>query len=197
MNLPFNIESALQGLSKVRLPGGVVGKVTLAVIAVSFAMAAIAWSFQSVWLSAATLGCVFLLAFTMLWRLINFADRHPQAALLEGAEFLVHEQIVLGTKSNPILQIDPSDRMQPEVVEGPAADPRIALSPDTESASLELDNDQEREWQRSITSTLPLSLASPYSRSLRSSTLRWIGTSTVRTVGSSRQRPMLESGKQD
>lgn len=140
MNLPFNIDSALQNISKVNLRGGVVGKVTIAIIAACLCMALIAWSAQNIWLSAAALACIFLLAFPMLWRLISFADRHPQAALLEGAEFLVHEQLLQATKGHPALTIEPTDRVQPLEVEGPAANPQIALQPDTEAEPAKLGN---------------------------------------------------------
>jgi hypothetical protein len=92
------------------------------VIVVSVTLAIIAWSARDIWISVAALVCVFTLAFTMLWRLISFADRNPQAALLEGAEFLAHEQLTLGIKSKPEITLDREDRVQPipidqEVVE--------------------------------------------------------------------------------
>lgn len=130
MQLPFNFDSAINGLSKVTLRGGVVGKVTFTVALVSIALASIAWSVANIWLSAAALLMVFCLAFVMLWRLINFADRHPQAALLEGAEFLVHEQIVHATKARAVIPLDQVEPTQPEVIEGPSADATLAQIPD-------------------------------------------------------------------
>lgn len=136
MPLPFNIDSAINGVSKVTLRGGVVGKVTFAVVIVSLALAAIAWSIANIWLSAAALCMVFTLALVMLWRVINFADRHPQAALLEGAEFLAHEQIVHAAKSLPNFSPQQIEQVQPEAVEGPSADPQLAQRPDDEEPSL-------------------------------------------------------------
>lgn len=136
MQLPFNMDSAINGLSKVTLRGGVVGKVTFAVVFTSLAIAAISWSVANVWISAAALCMVFILAFVMLWRLISFADRHPQAALLEGAEFLVHEQIVHATKSLSSLPAQLIEQVQPEVIEGPSADPQLAQQPDEELPGL-------------------------------------------------------------
>lgn len=130
MQLPFNFDSAINGLSKVTLRGGVVGKVTFAVSLVSIALAVIAWAASNIWISAAALLMIFVLAFAMLWRLISFADRHPQAALLEGAEFLVHEQIVHATKNLPSILISEIEQTQPEAVEGPAANPELAQIPD-------------------------------------------------------------------
>jgi len=136
LQLPFNIDSAISGLSKVTLRGGVVGKVTFAVSFVSLALGAIAWSVANIWLSAAALAMVFSLAFVMLWRLISFADRHPQAALLEGAEFLVHEQIVHATKGLSTIPLSQIEQVQPEAIEGLAADVELAQIPDQETRSL-------------------------------------------------------------
>jgi hypothetical protein len=141
--LPFNIDRAMSDLSKVTLKGGVVGKVTYAVIAVSLAMAAIAWSARDRYLSYAALALVFLLAFVMLWRLINFADRHPQAALLEGGEFLAHQQIVHASKSVPAIPLNETRQAQPELVEGLDANPALAQLPDSEPPALPL-NEGER-----------------------------------------------------
>lgn len=136
MQLPFNFDRAIDGLSKVTLRGGVVGKVTFAVVLVSMALGAIAWSVSNIWLSAAALAMVFTLAFVMLWRVINFADRNPQAALLEGAEFLVHQQIIHATKALPKLPLPQLEPVQPEAIEGSAADSQLAQIPDQEQAAL-------------------------------------------------------------
>lgn len=137
MSLPFDIDRALEGLSKVTLRGGVVGKVTFAIVAVSFSLAVIAWSVKNLWLSVGALATVFVLAFVMLWRLISFADRHPQAALLEGAEFLVHEQIVHASKAQPVLSASAVVQVQAEAIEGPAANPEVAQIPDQEVQAIE------------------------------------------------------------
>lgn len=136
MPLPYNFDRAIDGLSKVTLKGGVVGKVTFAVVFVSLGMVTISWTVSNIWLSAFALVLVFVLAFTMMWRLINFADRHPQAALLEGAEFLVHEQIVHASKLVPYLPAREIEQVQPEAIEGPAANPDHADVPDQENPSL-------------------------------------------------------------
>ena len=136
---PVNIDFSqiFEGISKVKLRGGVVGKVSTVLICVSAAMAAIAWSIQVIWVSVLALVFVFALCFVMLWRLINFADRNPQAALLEGAEFLAHEQIQLGMKSSPTLpescELPQTAHEHPSIV-----DLRAAALPDpaTETPSL-------------------------------------------------------------
>ena len=101
--IKVDLSQLFEGISKVKLRGGVVGKVSIVLICVSVSMAVIAWAASLAWVSVLALILVFTLCFPLLWRLVNFADRNPQAALLEGAEFLVHEQIRLGMKSSPVL----------------------------------------------------------------------------------------------
>ena len=136
MQLPFNIDNAVDGLAKVTLRGGVVGKITFAVVAVSLAIALIAWKVDNVWVSVGAGSMIFVLAFTVFWRLISFADRNPQAAILEGAEFVLHQQIVHAAKGVPSLPLRDIEQVQPEVIEGPAADPAIAQQPDQEIPAL-------------------------------------------------------------
>lgn len=80
-----------------------------------------------VWVSVLALVLVFTLCFALLWRLVSFADRNPQAALLEGAEFLVHEQIRLGMKSSPVL---------PDTGALPLPAPKPLVIEDTKTAAL-------------------------------------------------------------
>jgi len=90
------------------------------------------------WVSVLALVLVFALCFPLLWRLVNFADRNPQAALLEGAEFLVHEQMRLGMKSSPVLPDTgalPAPPPKPKVIQDakaaalPDAPPQSAVDP--------------------------------------------------------------------
>ena len=105
----FDLDSILHTASKITLPGGVVGKVCKVLIFIALAFAAIAWSVKVVWVSVTALGTLFVLCFVILWRLVSFADRNPQAAILEGAEFLMHEQLRLGTKATPELPATSQD----------------------------------------------------------------------------------------
>ena len=101
MKLPFNLDSMAQSVSKLTLKGGLAGKICHVLIYVALAMAVIAWSVQMVAIAIIALTMIFCLTFVMLWRLINLADKNPQSALMEGAEFLLHEQMMVGTKNHP------------------------------------------------------------------------------------------------
>lgn len=128
--MQFDIEGILNNVSKVRLKGGVVGKVSVVLIIVAISMAAISWSVSIPWISVLALIFIFVLCFVMIWRLISFADKNPQAALLEGAEFLVHEQLLLGSKNEPIISSAISDKTLARPIIDTESKRADALKPD-------------------------------------------------------------------
>lgn len=99
----YDINQILQNAFSVKLPGGVFGKTCTVLIVVSLSMTGIAWTAGNIWISSAALAMIFILCFIMLWRLINFANKNPQAAILEGSEFLIHKQMELAAKGIPHL----------------------------------------------------------------------------------------------
>jgi hypothetical protein len=134
--MAFGLEGILNNVSKIRLKGGVVGKVSVVLIVVSASMLGIAWAVRKPWISVIALVLIFILVFPMLWRLINFADKNPQAALLEGAEFLVHEQITLGMKALPVLPPDTESPTQPAPLNISPSDPAVSQADDPEQGAL-------------------------------------------------------------
>jgi hypothetical protein len=143
VNLPFDINSTLRGISKVHLHGGVAGKVSVSLIVACLSITGIAWSVRNIWVTGAALLFIFILVFTMLWRLISFADRHPQAAILDGAEFVLHQQIIQGTKENPKMIIDPRDRTHSDLTQPESSDFKAALQADTITPSPKLTSGKE------------------------------------------------------
>ena len=109
MTKSIDIHSILGSVSKIKLSGGVVGKVCTVLICIALAVAIIAWSVKVVWVSAIAIGMLFVLCFPILWRIVSFADRNPQAAILDGAEFITLEQLRLGTKAHPQLPLGDGD----------------------------------------------------------------------------------------
>ena len=104
--MSLDIREVLQNVSGIKLPGGVVGKVCLVLIIVALCVGGMTVYSGNEWIIGGGIIVIFLLVFPMLWRLINFAERNPQAALLEGAEFLAHQQITMGTKDNPSIPLE-------------------------------------------------------------------------------------------
>jgi len=103
--MPIDLQTMLRKAQKIKLPGGVVGKICWVVVVFCLSVTALAALTRNEWIIGGAVVSMFVLAFSMLWRVINFADKNPQAAILEGAEFLIHEQIVLGSKYNPTIRV--------------------------------------------------------------------------------------------
>jgi hypothetical protein len=105
--MPFDLEKTLQSVASVKLSGGVVGRVCQVVMVVSICFVALAaWS-DNLWIKAGGIAAVFLFAFPLLWRAVNFAERNPYAAMLDGGELLLHQRMMLGTKAQPTLPATP------------------------------------------------------------------------------------------
>lgn len=94
----IDIGKMIKNVSQIKLKGGVFEKASRVIIIVSVCIFGIAALLGNIWVSCGAIGLIFIFAFVMLWRLINFANNNPQAALLEGAEFLVHQQIEMAAK---------------------------------------------------------------------------------------------------
>lgn len=99
MNLDFS--KLINNVAKVKLGGGIFGKTCTVLIVIAVTFGAIAWIANNLWVCILALVLIAIIAFVLLWRLINFADKNPQAVILEGAEFLVHQQIELAAKGIP------------------------------------------------------------------------------------------------
>lgn len=107
----LDLGGLLEKVSKVKLNGGFVGKTCMVIMVISVCFATLGYSSNSDLIKIAIAGMIFSFATIFLWKLINFADRHPQAALLEGSEFIIHEQMRMGSKTVPIIEVDPTDRV--------------------------------------------------------------------------------------
>ncbi|WP_167369185.1 hypothetical protein [Phytopseudomonas punonensis] len=78
------------------------------------------------WFALALMLPMMALVFYALKRVLDFAEKNPQAAIMDGAEFLVHEQIIHGIKGDrPIDTIVTVDH-QPDI----AIDPQDAENED-------------------------------------------------------------------
>lgn len=98
-------------LSKITLRGGMVGRVTWLLIVFCLAAMGMVWSVKDPWITLAGLVSMTVVISFLAPRLIEFAQENPQAALMEGAELLMHEQMKLqmGMKSQPRIDAPPSE----------------------------------------------------------------------------------------
>jgi len=105
----FDWPTILQSISRIRFRGGVMGNVCTALTVLVFPLvglgAVVCWQATTfpAWFVMGVPLLIIMLPFLILWKLINFADKHPQIAVLDGCEMLVHRQLELGTKSDPNL----------------------------------------------------------------------------------------------
>jgi hypothetical protein len=76
--------------AKIKPAGSVVGKISMVLVALAFAAVGVAWSVRDPWVSEFSIGTACIVILWLGHRLINFAEKHPEAASMEAAESLVH-----------------------------------------------------------------------------------------------------------
>ncbi len=85
----LDLSAWVERLSKINLRGGVVGKITTALMVVCVAMAAIACAVRLWWIALVVLTLIFLMCFPLLWRLVTFCrakqDNKLKCVTFEGA----------------------------------------------------------------------------------------------------------------
>lgn len=99
----MNIEKILDSLKTVKLTGGIFGKITLLLIVVCVCCTAIILATGIWWFSLSIVLILIILVFYALKRSFDFAKENPEAAIMEGAELLVHEKIVHGIKDQGLI----------------------------------------------------------------------------------------------
>jgi len=131
--LPFNLDSWAQNISTLKLRGGLAGKICHVLIFVVVSIAAICCAVRVEWLAFLGIVVIFILPAVMLWRLINLAEKNPQSALMEGAELLLHEQLLIGTKKDPQISVNNEDIIEVGPLELSTEDSLTINKPDQDS----------------------------------------------------------------
>ena len=94
----MNIEKVLETVKSIRLTGGIFGRTILLLVVLCVSMAVVSINIDIWWFSLTFMVLMFGLSTYVLKRCLDFAERNPQAAIMESADFLVHEKIVHGIK---------------------------------------------------------------------------------------------------
>jgi len=134
----IDFDRALESIRSIKLTGGMFGKTSLLVMVLAVCMAAVAIKIGTWWFALAAMLPVTALAYYALKRCFDFAEKNPQAAIMDGAELLIHEKLVHERKGNIIVgsmdaTIDhPQPSMKLEEVERQDPPPRQISSPDGE-----------------------------------------------------------------
>ena len=95
--------------SKVSLKGGVVNKICRVLIILIVGASAVLCFVRNVWLAAFVICGIFIIVGYFLNRLCSLAEKNPQVALMDGVEYLMHEQLTIQTKNNPSITWQPSE----------------------------------------------------------------------------------------
>lgn len=110
-------EKALESVKRIRLSGGIFGKTTTLLIVLCICVTAISIKIASWWFALVLILPMMALVFYALKRCLDFAESNPQAAIMEGAEFLLHERIVHGRKGEEVIAMQEAtvDHVQPPI----------------------------------------------------------------------------------
>lgn len=90
----MNFDRVLERIRAIRPTGGIFGKIALVLVVVCPSIAAVSINAGIWWLSCMSILSMTGLMFYALKRSFDFAEKNPQAAIMEGAEFLMHERLV-------------------------------------------------------------------------------------------------------
>ena len=92
------LAKALESITTIKLTGGVFGKISPVLIALCICVTTIVVQIGSSWLAFLGVGALLVIVGYALKRVFDFAEKNPQAAIMDGAELLVHERLVHGSK---------------------------------------------------------------------------------------------------
>lgn len=108
MKIEKTVRKYTEGASRVKLPGGIVGKTCYVLMAVAGSLGAMVVAIRSEIIGYVAIGALTLIVLPTLRRLFQFAERHPQVAILEGSEYIEYEQIQLAQKGVGTLPPSPA-----------------------------------------------------------------------------------------
>jgi hypothetical protein len=137
----LDITEALERLKSIHFRGGIFGKTTTLLVVLCVCVSAVCIAARVWWMALVLILPLMAMVFYTLRRCFNFAEKHPEAAIMEGAELLVHERLLFAQKyqtENPLLQatvVDhPPPALLPADVTSPDQSPAQALpsGPDSE-----------------------------------------------------------------
>lgn len=99
----MSLDKMLESVKTIKLTGGIFGKTSLLLIVLCICVAAVSLKVDVWWAPLALMLPLMAIVLYALKRGLDFAEKNPQAAIMDGAEFLVHERIVHGRKGQNLL----------------------------------------------------------------------------------------------
>jgi len=93
------IEQLISSASKIKLTGGLVGRLCLAVLIICATIGGVAVTSPVWWVAPCAIVLIFVFALLIFWRVLNFAHKNPYVAILDGAELLKYEELTYRSKN--------------------------------------------------------------------------------------------------
>ena len=94
----MNFEKILESLRTIKLTGGIFGKTSLVLLVLCICVAAVSIKVDVWWVPLALMLPLMGIVLYTLKRCLDFAEKNPHAAIMDGAELLVHDRILHGRK---------------------------------------------------------------------------------------------------
>ena len=94
----MDLAKTLESVKSIKLQGGIFSKSSLIIIVLAICTASVCIFTKNVWVSLILTLSVLGIAFYTIKRCLDFAEKNPQAAIMDGAQFLLHEKMQLGMK---------------------------------------------------------------------------------------------------
>lgn len=142
----MDIPKALERLKSVNFKGGIFGKTTTILVVLCICVSAVCIATRVWWMALVLILPLMAMVFYTLRRCFDFAENHPEAAIMEGAEFLMHEKLHFAQKyqtEDPGLISAVIDHSPPEIPIEEIAAPDSP--PDDADETLSPEDDQEKE----------------------------------------------------
>ena len=112
----MSFEKALESVKTIKLTGGIFGKTSLVLVVMCICITATTIKIGTWWFSLILMLPMMGLIFYALKRVLDFAEANPQAAIMDGAELLVHEKIVHGMKGNEPIDLTATVDHRPDLL---------------------------------------------------------------------------------
>jgi uncharacterized membrane protein YqaE (UPF0057 family) len=103
MNLEFG--KLIKNVASIKLGKGIFGKTATVLIILIVTFGFIAGVTHNIWVSILTLVLLTFIVVFIISKLVKLAENNPQSVILEGAEFVLHQQIVYASKGKPVIPI--------------------------------------------------------------------------------------------
>ena len=94
----MDFDKALESIKTIKLTGGIFGKTSKVLIVLCVCVAVVVIKTDSLLFAFFCMAALLGIVIYALKRVLDFAEKNPQAAIMEGAELLVHERLVHGSK---------------------------------------------------------------------------------------------------